>query len=412
MNSVLSKIASLALALFLLIYVGYQAWQAFYNPYVTQTVYRESYVQNQTLDGFFVREETVMEESGSGVVSYHCQNAEKVAKYATVASIYGSQDDLLLLRQVELLQQRKDNLEEAQSRSTSEGLKLDLLAQQISNYETELIRAADQNDFSNLDTIYENLMFNVNKFNSYVNKGLSFEGQIASLQQQITSLQSQISPAKNTIATSKSGYFSGVVDGWETVLTPDMLSDLTIEQTANILKETNAVTPPDSIGRIMTEDTWYFVALMTAEEAENYRQGSTVTLNFHSDSMRKVPSTVKNIITEKGNDKAVVVLSGSYLDEDFVTMRFEKPTAQLRSYTGIIIPKEAVRIRKLDNGEGEMIDTKVVYVQVGQTVTHRLLNVIYEDEDIIISKSVNDSKYVSMYDQVILKGKGLNDAVS
>lgn len=408
MNPTVAKIAAFALSLFILVYVGYQAWQAFYDPYVTNTVYQETYVQNQTLNGFFVREETVIDGTLSGVVSYNYQNAEKVAKNAVIASVYDSQNDLYLLRQIELLQQRRDSLAEVQDKGSSEGLKLDLLAKQISDDEMALIQTVDQNDFSSLNAIYEDLMSSTNKFNICVDKDLSFESQIASLDQQIATLKAQVSPSTDAISTSKSGYFSSTVDGWEAQLTPDMLSDLTIDEAADILANQTAATPPDSIGRIMTRDTWYFVALMTAREAQEYTLGGTITLSFQSKSLRQIPATVKQIITEKGNDQAVVVLSSSYLDENFVTMRFEKPSAELHKYTGIIIPKEAVRIRKLDNGEGELVDTKVVYVQVGLSVKYRLLNVIYEDEDIIISKVVNDSNYVAMYDQVILKGKDLD----
>lgn len=410
MNSVAAKVTAFLLSLLMLAYVGYQAWLAFYNPYVTEAVYLESYVEHQQLDGFFVRSETVIEGAQTGVVGYNYQNGEKVAKNATVAEIYSSTEDLLLLQKINILQGQRDVLQEVQSKETSEGLKLDLLSEQISDYEMELIRAVDQNEFSTLDSISENLMFQINKFNSYVNKALSFESEIARLDTEIAQLQASVSPTQGSVTTSQSGYFSSTVDGWESILTPDILSDLTVERAAEILEQTTADSIPASIGRICTSDTWYFVALMTSKEAQSYTLNGTVTLKFTTRSTREVPATVVQIVQEE--EQAAVIFSGDYLDENFVTMRFEKPTVQLHSYTGIIVPRDAIRIRELEDENGELVDTKVVYIQVGQSVQYRLLNIIYEDEDIVVSKAMNDSQYVAMYDQVILKGKDLSNAGS
>lgn len=234
MNSIAAKITAFVLSLLMLAYVGYQAWLAFYDPYVTEAVYLESYVEHQQLNGFFVRSEILIEGAQTGVVGYNCQNGEKVAKNATVAEIYSSTDDLLLLQKISTLQEQRDVLAEVQSKETSEGLKLDLLSKQISDYEMELIRAVDQNEFGTLDSTGRNLMFQINKFNSYVNKNLSFESEIARLDAEIEQLQASVSPTQGSVTTSQSGYFSSTVDGWESTLTPDMLADLTVSRAEEI----------------------------------------------------------------------------------------------------------------------------------------------------------------------------------
>ena len=56
------------------------------------------------------------------------------------------------------------------------------------------------------------------------------------------------------------------------------------------------------------------------------------------------------------------------------------------------------------------MDQKVVYILVGKSVYARQVNPVYEDEYVVISKIMNSSDYVGIYDQVILKGKGLDEA--
>ena len=98
------------------------------------------------------------------------------------------------------------------------------------------------------------------------------------------------------------------------------------------------------------------------------------------------------------------------MDNDFLTMRFENPRVQTVSYSGIVIPKEAVRIRTATDEEGNTVQEKVVYAMFGNSARARSLDIIYEDDDVIISNATGQSGYISAYDQVIIKGKELNDA--
>lgn len=409
MNSFASKVIALVLSVLMLAYVGYQAYLSFYDPYETEVVQKEQYLQTVPLDGYFVRDELVVEEKKEGVIGYNYKNAEKIPKNAVLANIYESESDLYYLKKVETLTEEKKILEEAQNRDSSEGLKLDLLASQISDNEMSLVQCVDNNDFSSLNSTYRNLMLNLNKFNIHVNKITSFSEAIASVELQIATLQSQISQVKDTVKVSESGYFSNVVDGFESRFTTDSLADLTLNEIqSNLTVERGQ--PLDNIGKIIRNNTWYFVSMIQSKEASLFAEGTTITLKFSSESTREVPAVVERVITEPDSDFAAVVFSSDYLDENFVTMRFEKPTAVVKNYTGIVIPKEAIRIRSTTDEEGNPVDQKVVYILVGKSVYARQVNPVYEDEYVVISKIMNSSDYVGIYDQVILKGKGLDEA--
>ena len=98
------------------------------------------------------------------------------------------------------------------------------------------------------------------------------------------------------------------------------------------------------------------------------------------------------------------------MDSDFLTMRFETPRVLISSYSGIVIPKEAIRIRTITDDEGNTVQEKVVYAMFGKSARARRLDIVYEDDDVIISSATGQSGYISAYDQVIIKGKELNDA--
>ena len=91
-------------------------------------------------------------------------------------------------------------------------------------------------------------------------------------------------------------------------------------------------------------------------------------------------------------------------------MRFEKATLILKNYTGIVIPKEAVRVQKTTDDDGNEVNANGVYVLLGKSVYFRKVSPLYEDEDVLVSEITTQSGYVSVYDQVIVKGKELNAA--
>ena len=155
------------------------------------------------------------------------------------------------------------------------------------------------------------------------------------------------------------------------------------------------------------------MALITAREAElftlPYENRQTVQLKFNSESVRQVTVSIEQLIVERDQENAVVVFSSTALDGDFAVMRFEKPQAILADYTGIILPKEAVRVSKVTDVEGNDITAQGVYVQIGDAVRFKRADVIYEDNYVLISRPNANDSYIANYDQIITKGKDLHE---
>lgn len=409
MNSA-AKIVAVILTLFMLAYVGYQSYQVLYNPYETEIVVKEQYLEDLEMEGFFVREEAALQESKRGVIGYPYRNAEKVSRGAVVANIYQSEEELYRLEEVQELSQLKEILSQAQDATQLQGVKLDLLVKQIAQSKAELVASVDAKDFTNIKSQYLTLMSRMDQFNVYIDPAVSYEGTIASLDAQIAALSGTASQSNETIVSPDSGYFSNTADGYESVFTPQVLNGLTVEKAQQLLSQKGTVSA-DSVGKITKDANWSFVAVITAKQAESFHEGDKVTLRFHAAAAGETEVTVSQVITEAGNEKAVVVFTGNILNEDFISMRFERPTVVVKDYTGIIVPKEAVRVRQETDEEGNTVEVKGVYVMVGTEVQFRKLDPLYEDDHVVVSRIVTNSDYVAIYDQVIIKGKDLYNAV-
>ena len=398
-------------SLLLLIYIGYQAYLVAYEPYETVVVKEETYTKSLELEGFFVRDEAVLKTGQSGIIGYQYKSGEKVPINAEIARIYEKEADLYALEKIDALTQQRDILNQLQNSTGGEGLKIDLVSQQLADAKYSLMRAVDTGDLSNIDSLSNEILLCLNQYALCIGEDLNITNVIGDIDSEIASLQSQIPNAVGSVKTERSGYFCSTTDGLEEKFSFSSLENLTVADAEEMLAASvSSQTAEDVIGKMTYSNGWKFVAVVPASEAAIFKEGATETFSFAAAAGKETSVTVERIITEENAEKAVVIFSGMDMDNDFLTMRFENPRVQTVSYSGIVIPKEAVRIRTATDEEGDTVQEKVVYAMFGNSARARSLDIIYEDDDVIISNATGQSGYISAYDQVIIKGKELNDA--
>ena len=96
--------------------------------------------------------------------------------------------------------------------------------------------------------------------------------------------------------------------------------------------------------------------------------------------------------TGNGNE-AIIVLSCNELDEEIASSRVQDVELIFSEHTGLRIPREAIRF--IDGVKG-------VYVTVGESTEFKMLDVIYEGDDFVLSKNTSKNDYVNLYDRIIL----------
>lgn len=410
MKPAIKRLLVILVSLLLLVYIGYQAYLVAYEPYETVVVKQGTYTKELELDGFFVRDEAALTTEKSGVIGYPYENGEKVPISAEVACVYSNEADLHVLQKIELLTQQRDILKQIQSSTGGDGLKIDLVKRQLADAKFSLMRAVDTGNLSKLDSLRSEIFLCLNRYALCVGEDLKLDDAIVQVESEIASLQSQVPDSVATVTAGQSGYFCNVTDGLEERFSLSALDSLTIADAQSMLKTEFPQVSDKTIGKIAYTNQWRFVAVIPSTEASSFKEGNVMTLRFTAASVKSASATVERILTEEEAEKAVVIFSGMDMDSDFLTMRFETPRVLISSYSGIVIPKEAIRIRTTTDDEGNAVQEKVVYAMFGKSARVRSLDIVYEDDDVIISSATGQSGYISAYDQVIIKGKELNDA--
>jgi len=347
------------------------------DPLTSTTAYYYSSDDAVTVSGYLVRDEEVLDDQG-GLLYITRAEGEKVAKGKRVAVLYNSEETLEQALRLEQLRLQLEQLEYA--RSVASGgqavLKLD---ESIMDAVFEMKNQITAGDFTAAEQESAALRTLVLRRDYAFNREDNIDEQIEQLRGEISDLESATSRGSTGVTAPSSGYYSALVDGYETVLTPEALEDLTPSQLQNIRPDHSQTS---QTGKLIHGSTWYYVAAVDA--GIDLVEGDEVTLRFVSGLEKDVPMTVSDLGSEE-NGKRIVVLETDRYGGVTTLLRHQNAQLIFDSYAGIRVPKEALRVvtETIEDGEGGEITQRMtgVYCRIGLAAQFKPVTVAYEGED-------------------------------
>ena len=150
--------------------------------------------------------------------------------------------------------------------------------------------------------------------------------------------------------------------------------------------------PENAVGKLMKNYEWKFLGII--KNTNKFLINDGLSIRFNS-SNKIYGVTVDSIKPIDGTDTSIVILSCNELDDTVLNNRFDNAELIFDEYTGIKIPREAIRFQGKQKG---------VYVMLGQDITFKKVDVIYEGDDYVLSKNTSDDSYLLLYDQILLEG--------
>ena len=110
-------LGAVVLAFLVLLYVGYQAYQATHQSIRTETAMYGEVSDVLQAQGFILRNETVIDESYSGVLSYRVADGTRVAQGGVIADVFSTEEDASAQRTIEQLDEEIANLQALSQRA-------------------------------------------------------------------------------------------------------------------------------------------------------------------------------------------------------------------------------------------------------------------------------------------------------
>ena len=225
------KFLRVIVIILLCVVASYVAFSVVRAPDSSYTTYKAVLyeVGGYTTSGFVVRSEQIIPDVPEGIVVLTRKEGERVSKGGTVASTFRDESAKTRQNEIDALETELDQMEYAYSFSTSgqDSATLDSTILHLMNQVT-LYNFRREADFA--DSAAEQLKASV--LRRYVNSedSKNLWTRISQTKTRLNELYTQVQAESGTVRAQTAGYFSAVTDGYESVLTPELLE--TAEQLA------------------------------------------------------------------------------------------------------------------------------------------------------------------------------------
>lgn len=394
------QITSVVLSIIVISYIVYNAFAYSYSPIDTQRLTEETTIEETIgFKGFALRDEKIIDTSASGTVIPLAHDGKRVANGDDIAVVCQNDDQAAAYTKLESLKQELERYKNINDPDGTQELSADKLNTKISDAYDDIMNAVTTGKY---DELPDALTAYADKC---ATKQILTEGSI-DLSAKLTSLESEIAAltAQNinysSVKAPKSGYYINTIDGYESALSYKDALSLTSQQIESALNAEPAAVSGNSLGKIVESYKWYIVGETESQNSSYFKNGAKITVNFPKEGVNHVTMLVEK--ADMQGDKMTVVLSCSLMDETFANMRTEDMQIVTKSHTGYRVPSNVIRFDE-DNNTG-------IYVLRGKIITFIPVEIIYTEDDFaIISSSSSNGKSVRLYDEVIIKGKDLED---
>ena len=376
-------------------YFGYNVVSSLYAPLMTATVTPYEAGAGYYASGFVVREEELL-YSQYGTTVLNCAEGAHVAANDTVATGYRSEDAKTRQTRIDELSGQIEQLQYAWSAVSSvydqAALDADIAGDlaQLSRY----LALRDMNSVSDLSPELKGLI--LRRTGSDSDSG-SLQARISTLQAELETLEAQSAGDTSAILAGKAGTFSAAVDGYESVLTPERLMEMTVAEFESVQPDE---TDANAIGRLVTSATWYYACVVPASELSGVEEGDRATLTFARDYYQPVTMRVARLGGNEAGSRLLVLSSDRAL-QNVTLLRQQSAEIVFTSYSGLRVPKSAVRVENGQTG---------VYILEGTLAKWKPITILHDTgESYVVTLDASSTNNLWPGDELIINAKNLYD---
>ena len=401
LRTVLAYFLTACAALLLIFYFCYHLFNGFSAGVQTQLATSAAENDVVSLEGYLLRDETVIRSSQSGVVDYAVADGERVGKGALLAQVYAASDDGSVRRRVMAIDEELALLDAS---AIGEGVVSSDTSATDEQIDDLLYTIRDnlidgRYDYARRET--DSLLVQLNRREIITGQVQNYNSRIAALTAERAALTARLAGGAQTIRSTTSGYFFYGVDGYESIFDADP-GTLTLDA-FDAMRAAEPTASDAAVGKLVNGYVWYLAVPVGKAELDPFTEGETYTVAFPYNYDITLDMTLERVLTEIDREDALLILSAGAMPEGFSYLRVQNIEITTRVRDGLRVPAEAIRV----------IDGQTcVYIVRGGMVELRRVEILLEREgDCIVAAGLeageDETPYLALYDEVITAGKGL-----
>ena len=398
MNNKGAFFLKLGVTVIALIFIIYQTYSVVYKPITTATALYYNTYDGIEINGYFVREETIIDYNITGNERYVVEEGEKVSKGGTIAELYSSSEVAETYEMIEKLSDEIEVFESINSVSDPSSVDLTTLTNKIERSYMEFLSFKDSGRYGEIDGYLSELLMQLNKKQILTGEVSGFDTLLTSLKTEMASLKKGLQTPLSKVTAPVSGFFIHQTDGLENVLTFDTIEKID----DSIFDDISKVESTNAFGKIVSSQNFYIVSRMSDDDYLNFSVGDRLDLRTPFIGNETLKATVHEIKISNEKNSAIVILACQTMNGQLATVRSAPLTIVTEEYEGIKISNKSVHYSEGLPG---------VYVVQGSIVKFKPIEIVYRTETFTLCKKSEDgnNESIVLYDEVIEKGKNLYD---
>lgn len=323
-------------------------------------------------DGVVVRDETVYEAENYGQAEFICAEGERVAQNAEIAYVYkwGYNEDLstqlIDIQQKILDYQLNNNFKDIVDED------LETLNQSIAD-KTEaiklIIQGKEEGDIPVLERELKELM---DTRRDYLKQNCKADAQLEDFYAQEEALISRINGYREIVKAPEEGMVSFYFDGCETLLNPQNIDKLTIQNIEDILNGKSYVKVEEAeaqrpLYRLVNYNQWYVMVTLpnlveglTVDEEYTLSFKDYTTANYTGKLIKMNPEQQGVIYTFEINEDIGELVSARRVD-----LKITSTISGIRIHNSKIQERDGETYVRIQTEEGEMLTPIKVLMQEG-----------------------------------------------
>ena len=362
----------------------------------TTVVVSGTYEESINANGVVVRREYPITAEGQGTLQSNTISGAKVTRWTRVGYWYNGNVDPAVGQELQEVNELINEITMAESSDSYLYQDATLIDNQINALAAEIVQYTKEGNFTKVEEAKR-------RVNSLISQKTTISGGNdavttlkSELETQKQQLEAQLGSQRQDLIAPHGGVYYDTVDGLETTLTMETSNTIGVSDLEELLKQdkytVDTSTTPFPVCKVVDNSEWHVAALVSKKDAQDFQVGQGVSLRLTGEEHDAVEATVQSVSAEQ-NGKVVIVITSTKYVPDIYIKRSVNVDIIKKEYSGLKVPSEAVVEQ---NGE------TFVYINKLGVAEKRLVDVLYQAEDIAIIKEDNVREdALLLYDDVI-----------
>lgn len=386
-----------------IIYGIFMMYKLIKNPSNTFIVENGTISEEETVSGYIIRDEEVIEEKNKKTIIKIKEEGQRVAKGDSVFRYYSEKEGELESKISELDGKIQAVLENEENLLPNDKK---LLESQIEN---ELDKVNGQNEISKLSEYKKTISSYITKKAKIIGENSPSGSYLKGLIEERTSYEEKLKQESEYITAPSAGMVSYKIDGLEKVLTTDNLNTFNKQFLQDLdLKVGKAIASSDVTAKIVNNYNNYIVFNSNSQEAKNAKVNDKVNIKVQNDEA--IVAKIQNIIEEDDGSRTITISVEKNIEE---LLSYRKISLDIIwwSASGYRVPNSAIKeinnvTYVVRNRNGYLNKMAVKVLKQGED--YSIVDTCSRDELLnlgLSSREISDLKTLTLYDEILLNPK-------